>query len=130
MVANDFMFLFRGIIFFLLLTVGLFLAAAGGEAIASTPMPVMPYSVGNHDAVKLTAPDHCKSVRVSAEQGSNHHGCCRDMNCGSCAQTSMFSLTSFNAPVLPPGESANAMAIALMVGRNIAPETGPPKSFA
>ena len=123
------MALFRGIFLFLLLTVGLFMAAAGGESFASTPMPLMRHSVGNDHAVKLTTSDHCKSVGVSNGHGTSHDGCCRDMNCGSCAHPGMFSLTSLNAPVLPPCESANAMAITLMVGRNIAPETAPPKSF-
>ena len=129
-VANDFMVLLRGIFFFLLLTVGSLVAAAGAETLASPPMPVIQKSVGAHDAMKLTTSDHCKSVGVSNGHGTSHEGCCRDMNCGSCAHPGIASLTSIDVPAVPLDERVNATAISPMVGRNIAPETDPPKSFA
>ena len=124
------MFLLRGIIFFLLLTVGSFVAAAGAESLASPPMPVVQQTIGPHGSMKLTMTDNCKSDGVSTRHGSSHDGCCRDMNCGSCAHPGIASLTSIDVPALPLDEHANATAITPMVGRNIAPETDPPRSFA
>ena len=130
MVANDIMVLLRGIFFFLLLTVGSLVAAAGAETLASPPMPVIQKSVGAHDAMKLTTSDHCKSVGVSNGHGTSHEGCCRDMNCGNCAHPCIAAMMPIDVPVLPLDGHPSAMPITPMVGRNIAPEADPPRSFA
>lgn len=128
-VGNDTMVLFRGI-FLLLLLIGLFMAAAGEKSFASTPIPAMQHSAENHDAIKLTTSNYCKLVKDSSRHGSSHDGCCRDINCGSCAQPDIAALTSIDVPTLRLDEHANATAITPMVGRNIAPEGDPPKHFA
>ena len=124
------MFLLRGIVLFLLLTAGQLVAAAGAETLVSTPMSMIQQSVGAHDAMTLTLADHCKSVAVSNQHGASHEGCCRDMNCGTCAHPGIAAMIPIDVPVLPLDEHANATPITPIVGRNIAPETGPPKSFA
>ncbi len=123
------MVLFRGIFIFLLL-IGLFMAAGGEKSFASPPIPAMQNSAENQDVIKLTTSDYCKSVKASSGHGSSHDGCCRDINCGSCAQPGIAGLTSIDVPAQRLGEHANATAITPMVGRNIAPEDDPPKHFA
>ena len=124
------MVVLRGIVFFLLLMVGSYVSAAGTEALASTPIPAAANTIETHDKMTQTATDHCKSVTASDRHGTNHDGCCREINCGNCNHPGIAALTTIELATLPLDEHANATAITPMVGRTIAPETGPPKSLA
>ena len=124
------MIVLRGIVFFLLLMVGTFVSVAGTESQASTPMPTAANAIEAYDKITKTATDHCMSDAAAYRNGTSHDGCCRDMNCWNCTHPGIAPLTSSESATLPLDEHANATTIAPMVGRTIAPETGPPKSIA
>ena len=100
MVGNDNMVLMRGILFSLLLIVGTLVSAQGAESFASTPMPIDAHGVVTHGVTSVATEEHCKTVAASDRHGASHDGCCRDMNCGVCAQSGIASLPLIDVPAL------------------------------
>lgn len=123
------MALLRGIFVFVLLMVGTLVSAHGAESLASTPMPIGAHAVVTHSVTGVATAEHCKTVSAADRHGVNHDGCCRDMTCGVCAHSGIAALPAMDVPALTIGALANAIPVWPMVGRTIAPETGPPKSF-
>jgi len=124
------MVLLRGILFSLLLMVGTLVSAQGAESLASTPMGTGVHAVAMHSVTRLATAEHCKTVAASDRHGASHDGCCRDMNCGVCAHSGIAALPLIGEPALTIDVHAPPIPVSPMVGRTIAPETGPPKSFA
>ena len=124
------MILLRGIFVFVLLMAGTLVSAHGADSLASPQMVTGVQAVATHSVTSLATAEHCKTVAASDRHGASHDGCCRDMNCGVCAHSGIAALPLIGEPALTLDVHANAIPVAPMVGRTIAPETGPPKSFA
>ena len=120
----------RGIVFLALFMVGTLVSAGARESFDSTAMSASSHSMMVHGASDLTTKGHCATIVGSDRNSAEHDGCCRDMNCGACAHCSITLLQSAEIPSLLIGVQAKAPPVIPLVGINIAPETGPPKSCA
>lgn len=116
--------LLRAIVLFLVLAAAALVTVAATESYASAPMPLIHQSFEHHGSAGIE--DHCESGTTGTHDTSQDD-CCRDMNC---AQSGVVALTPLSVPVQPPVVSRDLPAVVRMAGRNIAPDTGPPKPLA
>jgi hypothetical protein len=122
------MMVLRGIVFSVLLVFATLVAVAGVETVASASSPAVQLAAGHHAATAVV--HHCDSAGISATRGASRDDCCRDMNCGGCAHSTIAVLYVAGVAASPRDTSENAAIPIRIFGRNIAPDTGPPKSFA
>ncbi len=124
------MILVRAITIVLLLSVGSFAAASNAQACASTAMSVSRHSLAEHDVATTSGAGHWQSVDSSTRHCPSHGGSCADVNCGFCYNVAAVASPIIVLPVLSLDEQLRASSMTSLLGRDVAPETGPPKPKA
>ena len=122
--------LIRAIGMLLFLTVALFATEGSAHACASAPMALSQQSGDLRGVILTHAADHWESTGSATQHSPRHGGACADHNCGFCCNAATVASAAAFLPILSVHEPARTTTIAALVGRDIAPETGPPKRLA
>jgi hypothetical protein len=122
--------LIRAIAIFLLLTASSFAAASSAYACTSTTISASQHGAEVHGLATMSVAEQWQSSDSSTRYCPSHGGNCADLNCGYCYSVATVASPTIVVPLLSLDEQARVSAITTLEGRDVAPETGPPKSVA